>query len=354
MSNKNYIIPLLVIVSIPFIVFSVSTLNLKTKLLASTVQIMPLNALKVAAIRIDTPINLDEPEIELNKIIKKIQTLIQDKWWLLPDLIVTPEYTLYPSIFPPNYSYPIKISYDPINKIYNVAPTQGAYSQKIINVIKYIQSIADNLNINFVLGTVPEIKYAAEDPRLGADVIFNTSLVIDTNGHIIGIKRKTKGSDWINSPSGLPLNEEYVYNLALDTTSPFTLRNRGGAAFKILSIICAERNNTDLLERAKDFKVDILVNSEREGDCPYIELAKTIQKGENPSQYPCWNWMIRDVFIKEFITNKDIIKENGYFVAAEGGLKVSGIFNLKDPPLPLYFWSFTDDWVYGIFPLPSK
>ncbi|MFA4888979.1 MAG: PQQ-binding-like beta-propeller repeat protein [Candidatus Omnitrophota bacterium] len=302
-------------------------------------------SLKVAAVKFRVrSIDLDHPEILLNK----FNTLLTRYSGAdAPDLIVTPEYSLFLN-FGLGYKliHPIKAVYNSASKTYSINATD-TNSQKLLNIINQVRNIARTSRVNIALATVPEIVNASDDSRLqGVNVIFNSMLIIDLNGEVVAVKRKTQGSDRWNTSTSVS-DTSYIYQLTLNTSGPVDLSTRDGKSFRIFPIICAECDNSDLLEQAKSANADLLVKAENEGDCAYEKITQSIQDGVFDPARNGWNWMIRDVLFREYVQARDVLKPDRYLLVAEGAGVQGGIINLRDTPLPLANLAVTSDWVYG-------
>jgi predicted amidohydrolase len=265
------------------------------------------------------------------------------------DLIVIPEYTLYPA---PNAGYslsrPYAVEIRATADGYKVFDTGTVVSRAAVTAITQIQEIAKNFRTNIALGTIAEMKYKSDDEKLGGDIIFNTMLIIDRDGKIAGLRRKVTGSDSLNYDLKKPCNTDYAHNLALGTVQPFYLKTREGKTFSIFPVICAENSSPELLGLAKAFSVELLVISAREGDFPYERITKDIQTGALNPAGSDWQWLKKD-FLDPHVTMRDIVQEGGYLIAADSGSSAngSGIIQLNDPPEVLACLDITQEYVYA-------
>ncbi len=265
------------------------------------------------------------------------------------DLIVTPEYLYYTGY----EADPVIVSCGDVScTVSSIGTTK---SNSIKTAIEKMQSIASANRVNIVFGTIAEQQKIAD-----VNVTFNTQLIIDSNGVIVGKKRKS--TEWktfpnINcyyDPSNPPSTEPCIsiYNSALQTARAFSLKARNASLFKIIPLICGERNNTVFLDKLKNLEGDIIANSEREGDCNYTRISWLIQNDANTDvlNTTCWKWMMNDIFITKWVQERNIVKSGSYLVASESGSRVSGIVSLERRKLNVF--QVTQDYVYGEIILP--
>jgi len=290
--------------------------------------------LSVAAIKIK------QSQYSLYNLENKINNLLQKHSEV--DLIVTPEYLFYTGY----ENDPVIVSC--AGSVCGLTSTGTAKSNFLKSAIGKIQNIAFNKKVNIVLGTVAE-----REKIQNINVSFNTQLIIDKNGKIIGKKRKT--IEWFTSPyyncTANPNSSVCISikNSALQTSKMFSLISRNGTNFKIVPLICGERSKADFLNLLINSKADIITNSEREGDCNYEQITQAIQNGARlPS---CWTWMIQDIFIKKWVNERNIIKQNGYLVSSEGGSGIGGIINFSQEKLNQL--EVTNDYIYGKINIPQ-
>lgn len=280
--------------------------------------------------------------VESSVLVSKIQTVLNERGDI--DLIITPEYTFYQSY----ETTPVEINCGSAAKCV-VYSTGLGRSQNLADAIAQIQDIARTNGVNIVLGTVAEIEYASAHSELTEDIIYNSQLIISRDGRIVGKKRKTV--EWYSSPNcsyyyhETKLCSQKAYELALDTVQAFTLINNGGQEFTILPTICGERDNADMLDIAGEYNVDVIADSEREGDVFYEEITRSIQDGTfDPTKYG-WDWAIEGLYIREYIERRNIVKEAGYLLVSEGGSGTGGIINFQR--YKLRELAITNDYVYG-------
>lgn len=270
-----------------------------------------------------------------------------------PDLVVTPEFSL-------QYQYkknPVKVI---CNKGFCTVESIGTEkSDELAQAIQEIAALAEKHRANIVLGTVAELEPKENYEEFSLDIIYNSQLIIDNSGRIIGKKRKTyTGTAWgsyelvggtYKWASGCNFSNvkesecaKKAYDLALETVKVFSLTNKKNQEFTIFPIICGEKDNAEMLELVKDAEVDIVVNSEREGDIPYKYITENIQKGEIDKVEEWW-WLI-ERFFDPYIQLK-IVKESSYLVTSEGGSGEAGIISLQKEPLKSLF--IEDDYIVG-------
>jgi len=257
------------------------------------------------------------------------------------DLIVTPEYSLYEYVRYGAQSFPLRIinrsgSYEVINE---AKTAKSAINIK--NAILKIQALAKEKGFNIVLGTVPEVVYKGEEGQK-SNVIFNSQLVIDSNGKIIGVRRKVSGSD------SNTIGNSLAYSLALKSVRSFSLTNKNKKSFSILPIICAEKGSGDLLNKATSYGVDFIVNSESEGDTRYEEITKSIQAGTFSQARATLLMTIIDNMIQNYTQSRNVLKKNtGYLLVSDLAMPQGGIINLNNQPSKLKSLSVTNNYVVG-------
>lgn len=193
------------------------------------------------------------------------------------DLIITPEYGFF---FNPDGFSPLRFKQ---NEQGQYAIERGA--PEVVLRLKQIQELAKEHKSNICIGTICE-----EDTIEGTTVLFNSAVVIDSDGEIIQIRRKTTGSDALGSPGnskitlargkkGLealkttPLTTEEdqisleAYEKAAATAKPIEIKTKSGEVLKILIIICAEsEENDDLFRFNHGAEVDLVIQVSAEGD----------------------------------------------------------------------------------------
>lgn len=295
--------------------------------------------IKIAAIKMSVPGPYGEIESsDVTNLINKINKVLADHPDV--DLIITPEYSLYDT------KKPVELK--------QTSSEYGVLSSNIIvDGINRVINIAKANNVNVVLGTFREKTTTGGFLGFfGTDVFYNSQLIISGEGKIIGIKRKTTGSDWSDCSGKTcdPAARNAAYRVALDTTKFFALKAHSGEEFTILPTICAERNNIDMIERARNYNVDFVVASEREGDASFEIIAQQIQNDEPVDS--SWDWAIREVYIDEYLS-RNVVKDVGYLVVSDSARPQGGIISFqKNKLLDL---SITGDYVFGIVPLsPSQ
>lgn len=273
-------------------------------------------------------------------LVNKISTLVENKTHV--DLIVTPEYSLSPDIYYQHAKYSITI--DCSEGYCSISDTGTAESTQVVNAVSQIQGLAGAHHVYIVLGTVSERVDTSDYPDLPPYTYFVTALIIDRDGHVVAGKRKTtqifaRGGQIKEGDQGY----EDAYGLAMDTVRFFTLTNANGLTFKIFPIICSERDNPDMLDKAAEFNVDIVVETEREGDVAYEEITQQIQDGVDPDDF----WRIEKIYITKYIDQRNVAKANSYLLVSDGGWWSiqGGIINFQKNKLALL--DITDDYVYG-------
>jgi hypothetical protein len=299
----------------------------------------PSFTVKAAAIK------LQQNDYSPQGLVDKITTTLQQH----PDadILVTPEYVLYTDYL----STPVKVDCSSI-------PCSVSGPGILVNTISDIQNLARDHQTNIVLGTVAEVVYDHEFKELTHDIVFNSQLIINHRGEIVGVRRKTvewfsTSQDCENNLGGGDPHPCYLKasQLALNSVMKYQLYthppNVGAdpSNFTILPTICGERANPDILNIAQDFAVDMIVHSEREGDSHYEWITQSIQDHVfDPTKYG-WDWMINDIYIQQYTQDRQVAKDRAWFIASEGGFGMAGIINLRAEKLQ--FLDIANDYVYG-------
>jgi len=206
------------------------------------------------------------------------------------DLIITPEYSFY---FNPDIFTPVQFQKNEEGK-YEIAG--GA--EDIIERLRHIQELARKYKSNIILGTISEGEEIDKIP-----VWYNSAIVINNEGEIIQIRRKTSGSNALESPGnpkitlmrgkeGLetlkatqPRTKEdeislKAYEKAVSTAKPIEINTKSGESFKILVLICGEsRENEDLYQTNQNAEVDFVIQLSGEGDDFLTETFEYQQTG---------------------------------------------------------------------------
>ena len=262
------------------------------------------------------------------------------------DLVVVPEYTFYRGY----ESDPVKILPDGAN--FRVVSTGTAKSNEIAAAVSEAQAWAQANNANMILGTVADLVTPQDDPALPASVTFNTQLVIDRLGRIVGYRRKV--TEWISS---LGLSSTVAKQKALQSLRTWTLSTRGGMDFVVFPIICDEEADCDLLARSAAFNADLVINSEcvletwvsREIE----KITKSVQDGAWTPTVPGARFF-RDVYVKRYVVSRNAVKPGGWLVAANSYGSTGGMIELNVPPGPLASLNITDHYVHGVIQFASR
>jgi predicted amidohydrolase len=200
------------------------------------------------------------------------------------DLITTPEYSLYYSESLANYSISVTLT----NTGQNYELVLGQSHSELLRAITNIQAFADRHDVYFLLGTVPELirPASAKYPHLPARILSNTMLIIDPNGRIVDIDRKTSGSDWVQPDQtvGSAGGDEALL-IMNSTTRVRTLPTRDYHALRYLPVICAERRYGPMLQVVSNACADMLVELAWEGDMNLEELARNYYAHPGDTNY---------------------------------------------------------------------
>lgn len=241
------------------------------------------------------------------------------------DLLTTGEHTLF---FHPNIAEAMKFDQDENGKVYCVSG-----QKEVMDAIVRIQNIARRYKANICLGTVCEQEEVSSNDGDIYLIHHNTAIVIDSNGDIVQVRRKTTGSESATETTeqGCMVYEQ-AKESALRTISPIELTNQKGEKFRALVCVCAERSDVQFYERAATADADVLVLMVDEGDDHYTERSRS--KYENgyvsSNAYINQKWS-GDVFF-DIARKLRVLNSNGVVLAAdsvEGGQ--AGIFvNTQD------------------------
>ncbi|MDH3382082.1 MAG: hypothetical protein OEL54_05215, partial [Flavobacteriaceae bacterium] len=295
-----------------------------------------LNLVSIAAIK------LYYEDYSLANLQAKINSLVTDHPDI--DLVVTPEYLFYGAGFA-GLDYrddPVMVRCE--NNSCSVESIGTSKSDELKNAVNTVQNIARQNKVNIVLGTVAEMEEIS-----GIQFTFDTQLIIDNQGNIIGKHRMY--------PLIYPIGESTDYckddpdicqqarDSILDTDTTFSLKNKQGLTFEIIPIVCGEKNSDEVISRLSNSNADIAVISEFDVDCNYEDITERIFIGEDifadAQPFVC-EGILKSVFDKWKINN--LLRE-GNILVAEGVVPSAGLFNydLKQ----IQDLEITNDYTYG-------
>jgi len=287
-------------------------------------------------------INLSYEEYALENLQNKINSLMTNHPDV--DLIVTPEYLFYGGGFAG-----LDYRNDPVivncqNSLCDIKSINTVKSNELKNIINAMQNIASKNNINIVLGTIAEMEEVS-----GTNFTFDTQLIIDRQGNIIGKHRMYPLVYPVGKNTNYCENNAVVCQQAqdsiLNTDIAFSLTNKQGIIFKIIPIICGEKNDDKVIARLNNSNADFAVISEFDVDCNYELISKRIQSGENifenVPQFTC-EWILKIVFDKWAANN---LLKGGNIVVADGFVPSAGLFNFNLKPMQDL--EITEDYTYG-------
>ena len=302
---------------------------------------LPAGPVRAVALKMDA----DNPTLNRRTLLSsKLAAVTSGVGGANVDLVVVPEYTFFVGY----ENDPVRIRPDGTG-YYQTVSIGTAKSDEIVAAVNETKAWAQANNCNLILGTVSELLTTADDPTLLANVVFNSQLIIDRQGRIIGYKRKV--TEFVRASN--PISA--IKQKALQTVRTFTLSTKSGMSFVVFPIICAERYDFEMLTKAANFNADLIVKSEREGDCSYEELTQSIQAGTwDPTAWGGWIMMIRDILIKNYVVDRNVVKPGGWLVVAESSYSMGGIIELHVPPGPLASLSITADYVYGVIQFTNR
>ncbi|MBD3386703.1 T9SS type A sorting domain-containing protein [candidate division KSB1 bacterium] len=275
-----------------------------------------------------------QPTPDLAIIVDKIENALQSNPQL--DVLVTPEYSL--SRYEGNQigSPPITFDYVPEERRYVIAPNQE--DNRAVPIIRQITNIAKTAGSNIILGTVAEQHQG---------YTCNSQLIIDLNGNITGIHRKTNEIFPVPYP-------DYIRHEAMSSINTYTIQSGEGTFFTIFPLIGSERENTELLNRAADFRADLLAYSNHEKEADYELLTQDIFNEQFDSSLHGWERVFQEFFIPALCSNRSAIDPQlGYLIVSSGECGRGGLVNLASPPVPPLSLTVDDDAVYGELLLAS-
>lgn len=275
-----------------------------------------------------------QPTPDLAVLVDKIENALQSNPQL--DVLVTPEYSLSRYEGSQIGSPPITFNYVPEERHYVIAPNQEG--NRAVPIIRQITNIAKTTGSNIILGTVAEAYNG---------YTYNSQLVIDLHGNITGIHRKTNEIFPVPYP-------DYIQHVALSSVNAYTLQSGDGTFFSILPLIGSERENLELIDRAADFRADLLVYSDDETEADYELITLDIFNEQFDPSLHGWEATFGDFFIPAFCSDHSAIDEQlGYMMVSSGDVASGGLIHLTDPPLPPLSLTIDDDAVSGELLLTS-
>jgi predicted amidohydrolase len=201
--------------------------------------------------------------------------------------------------------------------------------EEVVNALRDLQELARVYKTNICVGTVCEkesVQTVGEDGDLS--IYHNTAVIINSNGEITQIRRKTTGSE-----SLVILEEQENNNLvdktketAMSTITPVDLLNKNGDQFRVMVCICAERSNKDFYERAVNSEADVLLLVVHEGDDRYMARSRSrLEEGFTSDVDTSRQWN-GDLYI-EMARRLRVLKPNGVILAADSAAGAeSGVF----------------------------
>jgi predicted amidohydrolase len=282
------------------------------------------NLISVAAIK------LDRDDYSLVNLNAKLISLITNHPEV--DLIVTPEF-----IFFDDQDY----KENPVIVDCQVSPCLLSHigtpiSVGLKNKIENIQSFAAQYEVNILLGTVADLGIVN-----GYEVSFNTMLIIDTNGDIIGKQRKDSSGDayvhGIDECSNVVDLCDEISLQALQTIESRELSTNDGTLFTIAPVICGDLDNQDAIDMLENSNVDIITLSSVHS-ANYGTVVDQILAGQDPFENPSFlsvEWTVKNTLIDEY-QSRGISKFDSYLVVANGG-QGGGMSGLSAEIIPLNY-----------------
>ncbi len=271
-------------------------------------------AIKVPVVHQTTP--------DLSAVLQTINDTVQDVPEL--DLIITPNYTFSKFNGIDLNSPGVRFDYDTVTGYYTIAA--GQEENRVVPVLQEMMQIAETHHVNMVLGTVAEAQN---------EYTFNSQLIIDGTGHIVGIHRSLQDI----LPQSLTA---YAEQQIRETIRSFTLHTQSGTFFSVLPLIESEYSDTDLMTRCEQFDSDIVALSMQQSQVDAENLTNMIYQDQFDPHFGGWNAVIKELFIDHYVANHIVQQEYGTFFSATGEDAGGGTLHLEEPPAPPR-WLETDD-----------
>ncbi len=250
----------------------------------------------VAAVKYPSALDVD---INFELLLNRIKAAVQlDR---VPDLLVLPEYSLVKE-----GTGAIEFIYDGVNKKYNIAP--GYENHPVTVALDSISNLAERYSTNVVAGTLLE--------ENGND-LYESALVMDNYGDIIGLRRKY-------AASGAAF---------LQSLGAYTLKTHRDTYFSIFPVLGEDAFTDSSWSNVAGLDADILVLCEKSGQIDYLGLTRDIYNQPFDPTTPDWQEKIQDIYIRHYIDDNHIVKAlDGYLVVADGADTSAGIINLNPAP----------------------
>ncbi len=337
----------------------------------------------------------NDPSVLYTNVIEKTQKLLRDhsdinlivfpEWtfftpiystWTSQDLIYSE--TVYPAIeviCPSDKNSCDLIPHPRFSKCWIVkekmfcqyADISHPISQKVVDSLQALQELAKQYGVEMVVGTVNELlPNPGNIPEIPSGYIhFNSILIINKNGEIKGIRRKTASDGhWGEICQNLESAQseactQATRELALKTIRPhyFSIVGpNGDIEISYFSMICIDRYDEEMMKRAVAqgiHHLDLLIHPEYDYNNldEYEPIMDSIQKGAWQEDNFYWKKIIATGLIKPFVDTYEIIKKYGFVVIADGYFGTGGILQLNSPPEPLGNYNATNDYVFGTISL---
>jgi hypothetical protein len=275
--------------------------------------------LTVAAIKVPVA---EQTTPDVTAVLQKIKDTVQDVPEL--DLIITPNYTFSRFNGVDLNSPAVRFDYDTGTGIYTIA--SGQEENRVVPILQEMMQLAGTHQVNMVLGTVAEAQN---------DYIFNSQLIIDKSGHIIGIHRSLQ--DGVPQPL-TPSAEQQIR----ETIRSFTLRTASGTFFSVLPLIETEYSDVELRNRCEQFDSDIVALSMQEAQVDAETITRMVYQDQFDPTFGGWNAVIKEIFIDQYVASHIVQQDYGTVFNATGQDASGGILHLHEPPAPPR-WLETDD-----------
>jgi len=198
------------------------------------------------------------------------------------DLLVTPEYSFFPSRWRIQRGDPstwprVKLENGRLETV-----VDNAASRNLISAVDGMRELAKEYQTNIVLGTIPlSITLPHEGREI--EVVSNAILLIEKDGNIAASRIKTTGSDHANFPhyeNDTKQIRDAFNEWAVKQADLFVMHTREGKRLTAYSFICADCGDNAILAKFKDKPADLYIYSGVNGDDAGAGwLTFNIQKG---------------------------------------------------------------------------
>ncbi|MBT3984699.1 hypothetical protein HOD38_01690 [archaeon] len=291
-------------------------------------------------------INLSNNDYSFTNLEAKFDSVLTNHQEL--DLILTPEYIFYQD--QTHQDNPVIVDCQTTPCTISSIGTQE--SDQLVDYISSIQNLAQQYHVYIVLGTVAERSVVN-----GYDISYNTLLILDRNGDIIGKQRKSSPYDfYIEGDIGCneePALCEDIRMEALPTIQAYDLIDLHGNIFTIIPVICGDLGDDDSITQLENSYGDLIVFPLVDAD-PYQDVMYDILAGldplDNPSYYTA-EGLTAYIFRDEY-QSRELTVQNSYLFSANGGNN-NGVSIIPLDYQTMYNLDIHEDYTYGEIEITS-